>query len=804
MKLLDLIRLIRKHIVLLILIPLLMAGLAIMLTSKPQLTFSSQTTLFTGLATGSSIEMDKTFNYFVTNTAFDNLLNIINSRASQEEVAIRLLSQHLLLTKYDPKYISEKSYKELKELAPKSIYRYVVRKRSGNSGQDSSSVYKSSSNGGSFQDLDDKSSNLPSSINEDDYELTVRNLTQLMNSNDTNFVYKLLNFEDPHYSLKAISSVKAIRIGSSDLIKLSYEADDPGICQQTLELFSQVCIKNYRFIKENKSDEVIKYFENQLQEANKQLKISEDKLLDFNERNNIINYYEQSKAVAVVKEDIDVDYNNKKAQLAGHEAAINRIEKKLDVQQLVQLKSDDILLKKKKLGELNYEIANSEARRDTGKLAQINLLKLKKQAEILKLDIKGNVEELYTFQNTTNGLPLNNLLSEWLTNVVEAENLRAKLLVMDQRKREFQKQYAIYAPAGANIKRIEREISVSEQGYLEILHGLNLAKLKLQDSELSANLKTIDPPYYPISPNPTKRKILIIAAAFLSGIIVLGFILMMEYFDDTMANLEKSSKILKLQPLGMFPKVYKNPEFLNFDGIQNRLIQLITQNLIHSIDKVNPVKTPKTILFFSTLEKEGKTAMIGNITKTLLDKGKRVVYINFSNSNFSHEEGKTFSIIQRLLGYQDPRVNFDSPFLKAPSDYLPSQNYFERTINDQTFHFHAFADILNAYDIHIDFEPELILIELPSILKNNYAADMVTSADLSVLVCRSNRTWATADQTALDHILSLNGGNTKYVLNGTEIIEAEALIGELPKERSKLRILLKDYMQFQFFTKNEI
>jgi hypothetical protein len=26
--------------------------------------------------------------------------------------------------------------------------------------------------------------------------------------------------------------------------------------------------------------------------------------------------------------------------------------------------------------------------------------------------------------------------------------------------------------------RIEREISVSEQGYLELLHGLNLAKLK--------------------------------------------------------------------------------------------------------------------------------------------------------------------------------------------------------------------------------------------------------------------------------------------------------------------------------------
>jgi hypothetical protein len=50
----------------------------------------------------------------------------------------------------------------------------------------------------------------------------------------------------------------------------------------------------------------------------------------------------------------------------------------------------------------------------------------------------------------------------------------------------------LLTPAGATIKRLEREISVSEQGYLELLHGLNLAKLKLQDNEMSSNLKAID------------------------------------------------------------------------------------------------------------------------------------------------------------------------------------------------------------------------------------------------------------------------------------------------------------------------
>ena len=55
---------------------------------------------------------------------------------------------------------------------------------------------------------------------------------------------------------------------------------------------------------------------------------------------------------------------------------------------------------------------------------------------------------------------------------------------------------------GANLKRIEREISVSEQEFLEILHGLNLAKLKMQDNELSSNIKPVDQPFYPLNPIP--------------------------------------------------------------------------------------------------------------------------------------------------------------------------------------------------------------------------------------------------------------------------------------------------------------
>ena len=94
----------------------------------------------------------------------------------------------------------------------------------------------------------------------------------------------------------------------------------------------------------------------------------------------------------------------------------------------------------------------------------------------------------------------------------------------------------------------EREIEVAEQEYLEILHGLNLAKLKYQDTQLSSNLKAVDLPYYPLKPMPSKRIIIIIASIMMCFIILLGTILVMEFFDNTLRNINKASEKLKIIP----------------------------------------------------------------------------------------------------------------------------------------------------------------------------------------------------------------------------------------------------------------
>jgi polysaccharide biosynthesis transport protein len=795
MKIIELVRLIIKHIKLLIIVPILLALLVLILTNKPQFEYASQTILYTGIASGSSIEMDKTFNYYATNTAFDNLINIINSRETQEEVAIRLLSQHLMLPKANPKYISSKYFDELKEKIPAELYDYVDK-----------TDYLNSQNNDSIVIYNDALSLFPIEINRANYEKTVQNLTALMKSNTLNYVYELLNYEDEHYSIQAISKIQAIRIASSDLVKLSYNANDPGICQQTLAIYNEVCIKNYKNIKENRSDAVVKYFESQLELANEKLKNAEDKLLEFNKSYNIINYYEQSKAVAVVKEDMEVVYNNKKAQLAGTQAATKKLEEKLNIQEHIQLKNSSVLEKKKQLGDINFKLAilQSDAESNNDVNSRSKIYELKKQSEILTDEIKKSVGDLYTYQNTIEGVPVSKVLPDWMNNVVATENLKAEINVMDQRNKVFQEQYEIYAPAGANIKRIEREISVSEQGYLEILHGLNLAKLKLQDNELSSNLKAIDPPFYPLTPIPTKRKLLIIAAALLGAILIFGAIIIMEYFDDTLKNSNKASKILNLPALGMMPKILLNPGTINLPFVQDRLVEIMGQNIVQFFGSNNTNNAVKTILFFSTQQMEGKTVLAANIAKTLKRSGKKVLVLNYNRNQQPLKEQRKLPVLNRLLGYQDPRIDFNNPFLRDASSQLEPTEYQIYSINEQFYKVKSYIDIIEQNQIKLDFTPDYVIIELPALIYNNIPTELMAQADLDILVCRSNRAWSEADQAALNHILHISESKLKFIINGVDLNETESVLGDLPKKRSVFRKKVKNMFRFQFFSKNQI
>lgn len=798
-------RLLKRHRVLLLVIPILMGGLVWYLTINSINKYESETTLYTGLASGSSVDVDKSINYNESTTAFDNLISVIKSRETQQEVAIRLLARHLILSESGQVTSSTPSFQSFSQSIPGYVKSLIVsepktivktiRENADTSVATPADSTKTFSFSNQTKSNIDYKYTLPLNITAADYEQTVMKLTEMYRSNDTNYVYKLINSKIPNYSLYALSTINANRLNNSDLLNIKYQSDDPAISQVTLQILTEVCIRNYKKFKENRSDAVVKYFEYKLDQATSKLSKGEENLLDFNKKNNLVNFNEQSKSIAIEKEQLESEFNNKKASLAGHNAVIKRLEEKMGNQQIVQTINEKILDRRNQLGIINSKIASAESTGSGSASDSKTLSDLKQQAEKLKEEIKQSVSELSSSSNSVSGVPIASVLSDWISNVIEAENLKAGMDVLSTRIKDFRNRYESLVPAGSNIKRIEREISVAEQEYLENLHGLNQAKLKMQDNELASTIKPVDLPFFPSNPIPNKQKLLILAAALFGFLIVMSYILVMEYFDNTLKNKSNASKILKIPFMAFFPKIILKSKKVDLEFICNRMMGMALQSLKFNLNGNSNTKKTKSILVFSTLKQEGKSVIATNLANKLRSESKKVLHIEISKkatgdlnisgsaeNSQSNNPGK-FSFINWLLGYPDNRIDLNHPFLNEPLMNPSGEEYFHFEPDEMFYSARNYVEILEQHNCQISFVPDYVIVELPPVLLFPYPSGLFKSADLSILICRSNRAWSTADKDALAEFQILTDNKIYFILNGLELHAVEMVMGALPKKQ---------------------
>ena len=494
-------------------------------------------------------------------------------------------------------------------------------------------------------------------------------------------------------------------------------------------------------------------------------------LLRFNQENNIINYYEQTKSISGQKTDLELRHQTELMALKGAESVIKNLDEKLTNTQKIILKNDEITAKRNELSRITASITFLEIYADSLGSKTAELQNLRARAKNITDELNASVQTVFMYKNEKGGLTSDQILADWLNNTVVFEESKARIMVMENRIRDFQKEYDTFAPLGAILKRIEREINVAEQEYLSLLHGLSLAKLKQQDLQLSSNIKPIDPPYFPIKPEPSKRKILILIAGMFGFILVAFAIILMEYFDSNIKTPGRIEKETGLKVAVSFPVRQTTKRFVDIGFLESRAIDWLAQNVAQKVTENPAPILPNHILIFSTQAEEGKTTIGTALSKKLTTYGKRVFYLNYSS--------KIESDIQDLI------LNNILPDEKFPeiADYLSDSG-------------------MNKTDLpNFDF----VIIEMPDLLNNSFPNKLMKLFDQAYLVCRANREWTLADQNSLSMLQkSLIKTTPEIILNGVDVSIMEAYVGEIPKKRSAFRILLKKLIRFQFHATTRI
>ena len=576
MNFLQIIRILVRFVPYILLSGILLAVISGYFSLQTKKEYKSHTLLNTGLISGYNIESNngERVDYAFTNNEMENLINMATSFETQKELSARLLAKLMLDQANGRKSLLADNLPEWYQIleaipfnieakdSPESVYLRII------------------------ESSEDKKST----------------------------VYKIVNSKNPIIGLEQLANITVMRQGNSDMILMEYSSIDPYISQLTLAYLTEIFMSKQKGIKQGQSDSVITFFEEATKKTLDRLQNAEDELLKFRVQNQIINYYEQTRFIAGNREELEKDYQEQLRLKAGAESSLARMESEIKDKQVLSSLHYKIAENQSKMADFSYSLTelNLIGQQSPGSSNTVLKSELENKIGQLKSEMMESTTAVLRINQTSDGVPTTNILTQWLNSVIMKEEATAKLKVMEERQREYDQIYDRFAPLGSTLKRLESEIDVAEREYLENLHSFNQARLHKINMLMSSNLKVIDKPYYPAQAEKSKAMMMIVLA-FLVGLIVpSGTVIVAEMLDASLKRPKQASEQTGLSVGGLMPLLPKDSKKndVDFDALVKQAMNLFVQELkVSSLDSNDPL----TVVVSSIHNSEGKTMLIEQV-----------------------------------------------------------------------------------------------------------------------------------------------------------------------------------------------
>ncbi len=678
-------------------IPMIALIIAWLMTSNLSKDYTVKTTIYTGIISGYNIETGTSVSAANSTVNMANLMHIISTERTLKEVSLRLFARVMTYgdENQNNNYILAEHFRELNASVPQEV-KALIDKRSENKTVDNLLAYERPSSG--------------------------------------NFVYGLLNYGHPYFSIRALSEkIKVARLENSDLIEIGYSANDPGIAFNTLEILNEEFIDQYQNIRFGETDNVIKFFDGEVARLYKLLTNAEDSLISYNVAKRIINYAEQTKMVAVMDADHKGMQQNILMNSMTSKALADFYENKLGNQANVIRGNNEFITELNKISRLKSRISNLELMNEGGN-TEVNeaLNAARKELADTEQSINRIATDIIAESSSVNNMDVNELVSQWLEQVVLFEKTQAEMEAMNIQRRNLDKDFLYFSPIGATINRKERHIGFIEGNYMEMLKALNSARLRRRNLQMTtATLQVLNPPLFPLSAMPTNRLMILLATYVLTFFFIAGYFFLIELLDHTLRDRRRAESITGSRVLGAFPKE-STLRYRRFNKIIN---DMAVRHLSKSVLPYLKSGQQNVINLLSTEERDGKSLLANELEE-------------YWNS----------------IGLNVRRITYDEDFLSEDSKYALAEN---------------------ISDLCADVSPdEILLVEYPCLKDFSVSPALLDMGTVNLLVARANRTWKDTDQKAYNELkenLSVEKRrNLFFYLTQADRNAVEEFTGQLP------------------------
>ncbi|MEG1955100.1 MAG: hypothetical protein RR066_03515 [Mucinivorans sp.] len=669
--------------------------LAIFFTRFLPTRYIVSTTIFTGITSKTSLDdMSGSTNWNTANNAHDNIINLVRTKTTLETVSVGLIAQGLMYgdAEKDNHYITAAHYRNLvKKMSPEVMA------------------------------LVDKNS----------FEKTVENLTKYRTEDKNNSIYAMFSWSHPHYSYAALSKIKVARKGNSDMIEISYEADDPGIADNTLMLLNRELVTRYEGLLLNTSSDVIKHFEGQLAIAAEKLNQAEEELVTFNIDNNIINYEEQTKHLAAMNNGFEERYEGVLRRNSGSLALIKEVEHQMETRTKLIRENELFLSSLEDVSRLNGKIAEIEIF-GSDSLAQNNLTDYKQALAEAESRIKIISDTIEDYRFSKEGVVISDMVQQWLDAMLDFEKSKSELEVMGRRKADIDKQYSIFSPVGPNLGRKDRTVRVAEESYLTLLHHLGLAKLKHKNILLDAGtLQVVTPPEYPLLNVPRKREVYVIVVFFAALIFISGFYLLLDLLDRTLRDKQHGERLTTGKISGAFP----TDKQLKYRRFSEQIRRISTSYMANILSGYIHAQEPTIINLLSIEPDEGKSFIGEQLEQYWTERGFTVALVSYHKE--FQADTKAFRQTTSVYSFLSPKQQ--------------------------------------------ESHPDIIIAEYRALRTNSVPEILLRQATVNLLILNARRAWKSSDMPIYDHLCKILGDQVLLLyLNKASREAVEQFTGQLP------------------------
>ncbi|GAB3899440.1 GumC family protein [Spirosoma agri] len=692
-------RLLKQHILWFILIPCVTAGTAYYVTRDEVKVYKSEATLYTGLVSRYSLLSDKQSGFVDrSSSAIDNILTTLNSKETLLQIGIDLLTDHLRLQQPDTLVLADAGFQQLRQSIPPTWQNLLL--------------------------MDGDSAHLRQLVD------------SLARSPYDNPVKTLLIKSDSYYSIQIMGEkLKATaRKNTNDVLTMEYESDDPAVAQHTLLYAIKALNKRYSNLKTSETNSVVGYYEEKLQKAKQALAQAEANLRSFNTSHKVLNYEEEASNVATSREDLIKEYNEELMRKNAAKAALDALNKRMTQQGTMNVANADLNDKQKKLSEAENKLSNARA---YGQPKNV-ISKLQEGVAKAADDLKASALKYDAATNASDGVPAQAMASDRLAKSLEYEESVARLELYKKRMGEYQAKTNEYTPLGSQLRQLQREMSIAEKEYLDLLQQVEQSQTRRQDIAIGGTLEIMDAPSYPLSAQVSKRVQLIAIGAGVGLFIALLLTAIRFWLDKGIHSPEQAESLIGIPVSALFPTVKKPNVFSKATMASRNMFEQLFNSVNIEIAQATAKPFPPIITLFSIGSKQGKTWVANGLNQLYAEADQHVAYCY-------------------------PRVTG-----KEQREMINGIAYFPYTVRPDFMNVTGLEYLIDYNQGFDASQFDRIVLELPPLLTNQLPVYLLKNSVLSLLVVDANSAWARAEKQLFSLYVRITNQPILLILNRVE------------------------------------